>query len=382
MPTGDGLLARLNPADGRLSARQLAGVARAAEACGNGVLEITTRGSLQIRGLNAESAEDFAEAVAALGIEAAEGPEVRTGALAGHDPLELADPRPLAAAIRKAAALFSARLAPKISVIVDGGGQLPLDSLSTDIRLTAIGTGNWALGLGGTAPGVRWLGAADSEKAVARAVELLTELARRGPLARGRDLDVDSAGLQPVILLERKSADPVGSFRLRNGFFARGLSPAFGRIEAAELASLADSIRPDGEFRLAPGHGLLALALTPQEDEKLLALAERLGLVTSPDDPRLRIVACAGAPACAAGLLETRRIAQAVDAGLVPEGGRLYIAGCPKACARPAGPSVSLVATPAGLTIAGEGVAVPPRLRARLTDLALEGAPLCPGRPA
>jgi precorrin-3B synthase len=87
--------------------------------------------------------------------------------------------------------------------------------------------------------------------------------------------------------------------------------------------------------------------------------------VTEPGDPRLAVVACAGAPGCGAGLLETRRIAGRL-AGLAPAGVRLHVSGCPKRCAQPDGPAVTLLGTPAGPVVTGEGAAVPAELRDRL----------------
>ena len=51
MQTGDGLLVRLNPVAGGLSPDATDRALRAADAHGNGVIEVTARGSLQIRGL-------------------------------------------------------------------------------------------------------------------------------------------------------------------------------------------------------------------------------------------------------------------------------------------------------------------------------------------
>ena len=67
---------------------------------GNGIMEVTARGSLQIRGLTAESAPLLAAEVDALGIAVRTGVPVETGPLAGLDPEEIADPRPLAERIR------------------------------------------------------------------------------------------------------------------------------------------------------------------------------------------------------------------------------------------------------------------------------------------
>ena len=74
-----------------------------------------------------------------LGIAVRTGVPVETGPLAGLDPEEIADPTPLAERIRKgiAAAELEARLGPKVSVVVDGGGRPEMDDMTADVRLTA-----------------------------------------------------------------------------------------------------------------------------------------------------------------------------------------------------------------------------------------------------
>ena len=67
MQTGDGLLARFVPADRITPARFIAFCA-AAERHGNGTIEVSARGSLQVRGLSAQSAPPFAADTEQLGI--------------------------------------------------------------------------------------------------------------------------------------------------------------------------------------------------------------------------------------------------------------------------------------------------------------------------
>ena len=55
MMTGDGLLVRLHPFAGRVSADQARLIAQAARDYGNGHLDITARGNLQIRGVREDT---------------------------------------------------------------------------------------------------------------------------------------------------------------------------------------------------------------------------------------------------------------------------------------------------------------------------------------
>ena len=357
MASGDGLLARLAPES--LTPDQLARLARAAGRFGNGVMEITARGSLQIRGLRAETAPSFAAEVETLGLAPPAGPPVLTGALAGVDPGEVADPRPLVSVLRG----FAGPLRPKVSAIVDGGGALHLDALAADLRLRATPEG-WLLAAGGTAGTARGLGVFDAECAAA-ALALLDVLSRAG--ARARDLDLGKL-VRPDVAMPpmRPPALALGEFRLRQGL-ARAVAAPFGHAASGAFEALAVAAKGATELRLAPGGALVALGLDPVADVRLRAAAARLGFVTDPGDPRLDVVACPGAPACHAGLLPTRAMAGAIAAASVtPSGARLHLSGCSKRCAQPFGPAITLVAMPDGPLVTGEGVPVPDDLRAYL----------------
>jgi precorrin-3B synthase len=358
MASGDGLLARLAPES--LTPDQLARLARAAVRFGNGVMEITARGSLQIRGFRAETAPSFAAEVEALGLAPLAGPPVLTGALAGVDPGEIADPRPLASVLRG----FAGPLRPKVSAIADGGGALHLDALAADLRLRATPEG-WLLAAGGTAGTARGLGVFDAEGAAAAALDLLDVLSRAG--ARARDLDLGKL-VRPGVAMPpmRPPVLALGRFRLRRGL-ARAVAAPFGHAASGAFEALAVVAGDATELRLAPGGALVALGLDPVADDRLRTAAARLGFVTEPGDPRLGVVACPGAPACHAGLLPTRAMAGAIAAaGVTPSGARLHLSGCPKRCAQPFGPAITLVATPDGPLVTGEGVPVPDDLRACL----------------
>ena len=138
MSTGDGLLARLVVA-GPVPLDAFVDLCDAARMHGNGIMEISARGSLQVRGLNAVSAPLFAAAVEALDIDLCESVPVLCDPLP-DDPTALIESQAIAASLRQAIADAALALAPKVSVVIDGGGRIGLDAVPADIRLRATPT--------------------------------------------------------------------------------------------------------------------------------------------------------------------------------------------------------------------------------------------------
>ncbi len=103
MPTGDGLLARIRASAGRLSLEQAEGVADCARACGNGAIEITSRGNLQLRGIFEAALPELRERLFRLGLIDAD-PELErarnivASPLADLDPEAARDPAPIVTA--------------------------------------------------------------------------------------------------------------------------------------------------------------------------------------------------------------------------------------------------------------------------------------------
>ncbi|AMX93463.1 precorrin-3B synthase [Mesorhizobium sp. M7A.F.Ca.CA.002.10.1.1] len=409
MQTGDGLLVRLNPVAGGMSPESLIGLAESALRHGNGIMEVTARGSLQIRGLTAQSAALLAAEVDALDIAVRTGVPVETGPLAGIDPQEIADPRPLAERIRAAIeeAGLVQRLRPKVSVVVDGCGQLAMDAVTADVRLAATRTDagvRWRVSVAGDGRNARPLAFADQGAARDIAVAALRMVAEKGREAHARDLSerqlVSLAGwlcstslreAPPSVLpdispsggeigsfdagfsltapeigetigdgvispLEGEmsgrteggaSRKPIGLFPLAGHATALGIALPYGSMPADKIIALAQAAIALGttEIRLAPGRALLFLGQPTAANPSLQHTAAILGFVTAPADPRTRIAACPGMPACASGRIATRDIAETIAAETADIlDFTLHISGCAKGCAHPG---------PAALTIVG-----------------------------
>jgi precorrin-3B synthase len=388
MQTGDGLLVRLNPVAGGVSPKSLIRLGESALRHGNGIMEVTARGSLQIRGLTAESARLLAAEVDELGIAVRTGVPVETGPLAGIDPEEIADPRLLAERIRAAIkeAGLTPRLGPKVSVVVDGGGQLNMDAVTADVRLKAMRATagvQWTVSVAGGGRGARWLATVDADAARDIAVAALRMVAERGREAHTRDLSErqlasltgwhsfappsvlpDMSGRTEGGAVERYRS-PIGLFNLKNKH-ALGIALPYGSMPAQNLIDLASEAANLGttEIRLAPGRALLFLGLSPATCASLQATAATLRFVTSPTDPRTRIAACPGAPACASGRIATRAIAETIATAspdLLDTSLTLHISGCAKGCAHPGAATLTIVGDEngAGLVVDGTAKALP-----------------------
>jgi precorrin-3B synthase len=373
MPTGDGLLVRFSPVES-MSLAAFAGVCAAARKHGNGTMEISARGNLQVRGLTPRSAPLFARAVTAFEIAAADGVSITIDPLA-DDPQAVIDTRGLAADLRTAIAKAGLALAPKVSVLLDGGGRLHLDALAADVGLRAVTMPQGPrlhVCIAGDAASAAPLGLLAAETAVDVVLRLLGVIASHGQDARAVEI-LGRHGIHPFRsaigrLVERSPALParapaetIGAHPLRDGSLALGLAPAFGHAHADELIALAGAAAEHGAraLRLAQDRALLLLGVPRAKAPMLADAAERRGFITRADDPRRRIVACPGKPACASGLITARALAHQLAPHLPSSSadGRVHISGCAKGCAHPGTAALTVVGTGHGCGIIRHGCA-------------------------
>ena len=373
MQTGDGLLARLVTA-GPIPIDAFAAFCAAAQKHGNGILEISARGNLQVRGLTPDSAPLFASAVAELDIELCDSVPVISSPLP-DDPTALIDGDALASALRRAIAARGLVLAPKVSVIVDGGGRLHLDALTADLRLRAIETEEGIklhVALAGDAASATPLRFVAPQEAINAAISVLALIASRGAAARAADLlQREGIGIfraaarsrleAALPLPKRPRAEPIGLHRLRGGQCAIGVALAFGHASAGDLMAFARVARINGAtwVRPAPGRALLLGPIDEMAGFVLATAADDLGFVVDARDQRRRIVACPGAPSCASGLIEARRLAARLAEHLPPsrDGIAVHVSGCAKACAHPGAAPLTIVGTGQGCGIVRNGSA-------------------------
>ena len=387
MQTGDGLLARIVPS-GSVAIDAFAALCAAAKTHGNGLMEISAGGSVQVRGLTLSSAPLFATSIEALGIGNEDAVPVLTSPLP-HDPAAQIRAHDLAADVRAAITARNLALAPKVSVVIDDGGQISLDSVAADIRLRAVAHENGAMLfalLGGDGACATPLGLVAPRDARQLVCDLLQVLAARGPEARARDILRDE-GLTPFssatrVTLEPASARPplratevIGLHRLQDGQCAIGVSLPFGQIQALDLIALLRIARANGAAWAAAAP-MRTLLLGPIDEMTAFALgtgADTLGFVVDARDPRRRVVACAGAPACASGLIPARTIAAEI-AGRLNQGDlAVHVSGCAKGCAHQQPAPLTIVGTERGSVFVKNGTAhEPPDCSVRIEDVVTE----------
>jgi precorrin-3B synthase len=383
METGDGLLARVRARRGRLSLDQAAALADAALCCGNGVIGLSGRANLHLRGLSVRTLPDLHARLEDAELIDAD-PEVERLRNIAVSPLDDVDPEasldlgPSVAALEKRLKEDKGLqlLPPKFCFVVDAQGRLPLGDVDADIRFDAAHDGTFVVTLAGEDARAAQCAPDAVGDVTARLAKAFLGLAGDGEGAprRMRAL-VEREGAEAMFAKAALRAKPckrpqrspalshVVGAHLYGAEFVVGAAAAFGEIEAARLKALIERARALNakSVRLTPWRALLIPGLDRSGAESLVKTIAELGLIVDARDPRLRVAACPGAPACAHGLRPVRADATRW-AALLPkgEGVVLHVSGCAKGCARSAATAVTLTATPKGYDLVLDGRAGDP----------------------
>ncbi len=340
MESGDGWLVRIRPPCGMLTSAQAKGIAKASVAHGNGILDLSQRANLQLRGVRPEAHHALIGDLRALGLidpdigtEQARNITMTPFWVAGDDTHTLATH--LTTLLRNAPAFPG-----KFGFALDTGPHPVLTDTPADIRVERDATGGLILRPDGHPFGQP----VTINSAPKAALTLLNWFLETGGMTDGRG----------------RMAAHVGRHDLPNGFDIPpaaplphprpGASPqgmlvalAFGQMHAGTLLRLADL---GNDLRLTPWRMILIAGA--------LVAPDLPDLITRADDPLLRVTACTGAPGCAQALGRTREIAGSL-APLVRH--HLHVSGCTKGCAHPRPADVTLVARSMGYDLIRNGTA-------------------------
>lgn len=333
MLSGDGLVVRVRPRGGRLTPEQARGIADLARSCGNGLIDLSARANVQMRGASEATHGSLIDGLRALGlIDLSTEAEARRNVIVtpfwheGDGTLELAR------ALTDALAEPDAPQTPgKFGYAIDCGPVPVLRSISADIRIERSMDGGLIV-----RPDSSDFGESVTEETAAATTLALARWfldAGGAPDGRGRMAALLGRGIaapaqfSTVCANASKAEDPLPGPTMQ-GFL---VGFAFGQMQADTLAELSGL----GSLRVTPWRMLLVEGAT-----KVPSYPD---LITDPDDPLLRVVACTGLPRCPQALAATRPLARLL-AGRLPRGVLAHVSGCAKGCAHPSEAALTLVA--------------------------------------
>jgi precorrin-3B synthase len=347
----DGALARLRLPGGMITAAQLEALAHTATEFGNGTLELTVRGNLQLRGVRDPAA--VADAAAAAGLLPSRTHERVRNIVAS--PLSgrvggLGDVRPWVTELDKAiqADPELARLPGRFLFGLDDG-RGDISGLGADVSAQVLSDGV-ALLLAGRDTEVR-LSPGDvvaTLVTVARQfVEIrgkawrIAELADPSALVSDFEVTAPAGATYPPVL-----RPPVGWILQDGATVALGAAVPLGVLTARQAEFVAAI---DAPMVITPWRSLLVCDLSEGVADTSLRVLAPMGLVFDQHSPWLDVSACVGSPGCEKSLADVRaeatRVATEGVAG--PAVGHVHYVGCERACGSPPTGQV-LVATAEG----------------------------------
>ena len=188
MPSGDGLVVRIRPRLARLSVLQVLGLCEAAQAHGAGLIDLTNRANLQLRGVAESALPTLQRDLGALGLldtdletEARRNIVLTPFWQPGDDSARLAEE--LLARLGELPALPA-----KVGIVVDAGAQPVLDGVPGDFRLERGLGGGLILRVAGRALGLP----VAPDGAISALIALAEWFMQSGGVAAGRMMRHDA----------------------------------------------------------------------------------------------------------------------------------------------------------------------------------------------
>jgi precorrin-3B synthase len=344
MRSGDGLVVRIRPHASRIDAAQAVGLAELAERHGNGIIDLTNRANLQIRGVGDVSYLPLIEGLARLALlDPDPDTEARRNVLMTPFWTEGDEIASIAAELEQAVATGPAGVPTKFGFAVDCGKERVLAGASADVRIERAVTGHLIVRADGAELGRQVTRRDAVDAALALTEWFVTSGGAKG--SRGRMAAHIGAGARPPEAL-CGNARPARSQVLPGpAVYPQGamFGMAFGQLISTALRYLGNCAHA---LRMTPWRMILA--------EGMQEMPRCEGLIVQAGDPMLRVIACSGAPRCAQAHADTRALAAAL-APCVAEDARLHVSGCAKGCAHSGPASITLVATGEGFDLVRGG---------------------------
>lgn len=317
MATGDGWLVRVRPPLGELSREQTLALCDAAETFGSGLIELTSRANIQLRGVTEATWAPLMEFLVEHQLVSSNAKAERQPQIMLAPAWQTGDDTHTIAQQLQARGVELAEMPGKVGIAIDAGEAPVLSDSAADFRVERSIEGSLMVRAEGHALGTA---VADAEAAVTLLIRLTHwfmqsggEISRR--MARHR------APLPVWVSADMPPAPPGSRLAIGDHGAGRVYGLAFGRVDAATLRALVTP-RAVSHVRITPWRRLWVNgARAPVAD----------GVINDESDSRLLMDACPGAPYCTQASVATQPLAQRLAPHVEQ---RVHISACAKGCAR------------------------------------------------
>ena len=328
MMSGDGLLVRIKPAFSRLTSHQAQMIALLSKRHGNGFMDITNRANLQIRGLRQSDYPLMLKDLQDSGI--AETHEARDGInliLAPFTESQSVGWR-CAEALYNIASAFPA-LPSKFGFAIDCGATRYLQHASCDIRVEIDETGQLLIRLDGCEQGYVTSEETFQSDILQALYWFVSSQNKKRSYNRMHQLIADSD--VPDIFTTTTPCKNTKSLYPGCEEDWHVIALPFGQITADQLLEIADQTQ---EIIFSINRCLVI--------DKTAALGQQF--ITSKDDLRYHVNACAGMPACTSASISTKQLASKIcESQAILASKSYHISGCSKGCAMPSNSDICII---------------------------------------
>jgi precorrin-3B synthase len=351
----DGWLARVRVPGGRLSAGVLLALATLSEQLGNGLVDLTARANLQLRGLAYDAAPALAPALAALGLLPSASHDrarnVLASPLAGRAPSALDDVDDIVALLdtEVSANQLLSELPGRFCFLVDDGTGVGRD-IGPDVTVVARGQGRFGVALDGHA--LRFEGdgavAVDVALRAAGAFVLARGDAWRLSETPGGPATIASAlglTLARTTRAERTRGVVPGVVEQRDGRVALTALAPLGQLSPSLLRALA---AVSDDVRLSTRRTVTLVDLDPGAVDAAREALAAAPLVLDRASGWVGLTACAGTHGCPRALADVRAAAALRAGARAASDPAEHWSACERRCGEVSGTPVSIAVRPAG----------------------------------
>ena len=317
MATGDGWLVRVRPLLGELSREQVLALCDAAETFGSGLIELTSRANLQLRGVTDASWPPLMAFLVEHQLVSDDPEAERQPQLMLAPAWQKGDDTPTIARLLQTRGSELAAMPGKVGIAIDAGKAPVLGDSAADFRIERSMEGGLLVRAEGYALG---MAVSDAAAVVEQLIRLTHWFVDTGGWDAGR-MRRHTAPLPDWAPADTAPASPGEKLALGEHREGMVVGLPFGRVAANTLRNAVS--QTVSSVQVTPWRRLLL-----QDCDTLPAVD---GLIRHNSDPRLAMDACPGAPFCEQASVATQPLAEQLSGWME---GTVHISGCAKGCAR------------------------------------------------